>query len=189
MKKLAILASHNGSVIEPILKQIEDYQLNCQIKLIITNNSTANVIEKANNNSITCRVINQKLFSNPDQKIIKELQSNNIDLVLLAGYMKKLSSDLVEKFSIINSHPSLLPKYGGVGMYGRFVHKAVIKNNEKSSGVTVHEVNVNYDEGKILLQEELNIEENETPQTLEKKIKSLEATAVIKVLKQLCNKG
>ena len=93
--------------------------------------------------------------------------------------MKKISSKLTNNFKVINSHPSLLPKYGGQGMYGRYVHEAVVKNNEKISGVTVHEVNEKYDDGKIILQKQLDISEGETPQTLEQKIKALEKSAIV----------
>jgi len=98
--------------------------------------------------------------------------------------MKKLHRRIIQKFKVLNSHPSLLPKYGGEGMYGFRVHQAVIQNREKISGVTVHEVNEEYDSGKIILQKELNIEKDETPETLEAKIKHLESLTIIEALEK-----
>ena len=99
--------------------------------------------------------------------------------------MKKISSSLSKNFKILNSHPALLPKYGGAGMYGRFVHEAVIHNKERESGVTIHEVNENYDEGKIILQESIDLDENETVDSLESKVKNLEQKAIVKAFKKL----
>ena len=93
--------------------------------------------------------------------------------------MKKLSPRITNIFKVVNSHPSLLPKYGGRGMYGRKVHEAVIKNQERLSGVTIHEVNEVYDEGKVILQKELVLDKGETIEGLESKIKGLEAKAIV----------
>ena len=103
--------------------------------------------------------------------------------MVLSGYMKKLSSNIVNNFTVINTHPSLLPLYGGIGMYGKYVHEAVIKNKEQKSGVSVHYVNEHYDDGKIILQEELILNENENAQSLENKIKELEKETIVKALK------
>jgi len=99
--------------------------------------------------------------------------------------MKKISPFLANNFKIINSHPALLPKYGGAGMYGRFVHEAVIKNKEKISGVTIHEVNENYDEGKIILQKTLSLQSDESVNSLESKIKNLEQEAIVEAFRKL----
>lgn len=189
MKKIAILASYNGTVIDPIMKGINSNGLSASIDLIITNNTNANVLQKGLTYDIPSYTVNQKNFDDPDQKIMELLDQYNIDLVLLAGYMKKLPEILVDSFLVINSHPSLLPKYGGAGMYGSKVHEAVIKASEKESGVTVHKVTKNYDEGEILLQKSLFLDENETPQSLEIKVKKIEAVAVIETLQALCEKG
>jgi phosphoribosylglycinamide formyltransferase-1 len=99
--------------------------------------------------------------------------------------MKKISSNLANNYNIINSHPALLPSYGGKGMYGRFVHEAVIENKEKQSGVTVHHVNENYDEGAIILQKSISISVGETAESLESRIKLLEQEAIIEAL-EIC---
>ena len=186
MKKnnnIAIFASHNASNLEPIYKASLTGELNITIGTIITNNSNANVINKANQLNIPCFIVNSKNTKDVNLRIIEILQDYQCNLIVLAGYMKKISSTLTNNYKIINTHPSLLPKYGGVGMYGKYVHEAVIKNKEKYSGVTVHYVNDDYDDGEIIYQEELILNNNETVQSLGNRIKTLESTAIINALK------
>ena len=184
---LAIFASHNGSTIDSIYPAILKNELNLQLKIIITNNSNANVLQKAKSYNIKHKIINSKLYTNPDQEILQTLRKEEIECIFLAGYMKKLSPRITQNFKVINSHPALLPKFGGKGMYGRFVHEAVIKSQERISGVSIHEVNENYDEGKIILQRSLLINEDETPQSLEARIKELEKKVIIEALKRCSN--
>jgi len=181
---LAIFASHNGSSLDSIYAAIKNNELKLNLKLVISNNSNANVLQKAQHYNIKHKVINDKLFENPDEEIIQTLKEEKIACIFLAGYMKKLSPLITQNFKVINSHPALLPKFGGKGMYGRFVHEAVIQNKEKISGVTLHEVNENYDEGKIILQRSLLIDEDETAQSLEARIKELEKKIIIEGLKK-----
>ncbi|WP_304546136.1 phosphoribosylglycinamide formyltransferase [Sulfurimonas microaerophilic] len=182
MIKIAILASHNGSNLEPIYEAIQANRLDASISLVISNNTDANVLKKAQKLALQSHLINAKTVSDPDQSIYDLCLENEIDMIVLSGYMKKLSSSLTRGFKIINSHPSLLPKYGGSGMYGRFVHEAVIANNETKSGVSIHFVNEAYDEGEIILQKEILLTENETPSSLETRIKELEKQAIVEAL-------
>jgi len=184
MKKLAILSSHNGSGFEAIYKAIAAKKIAAQIPLLISNNPNAMALQKAKEFGIKTYIVNQKTDANPDEKIDVLLSEHGCEYVFLSGYMKKLSPLLTQKYKIINSHPSLLPKFGGAGMYGSFVHQAVVTAKESKSGVTIHEVNENYDEGKIVLQKELLLEKNETPQSLEERIKKLEKEAIIEALSQ-----
>ena len=187
MKNIAILASHNGSGLDAIVEAVKEGTLALNIKLVISNNTQAKVLQKAKKYGLNCKLINAKTYKNPDEVLYKQLNKHNCEYIFLAGYMKKLPSTLTHNFKIINSHPSLLPKYGGAGMYGRFVHETVIQNNEKTSGVTIHEVNEHYDDGKIILQKSLEIFEDDTVDTLEQKIKKLEKTAIVDGLR-LCLK-
>jgi len=187
MTSIAILASHNGSGFDAIYEATLNASLAVKVKIIISNNSDSNIIKKAIKQKISNHVVNKSLYENPDTKIYELLNANNIKYVFLSGYMKKLSPLLTSNFTIINSHPSLLPKYGGPGMYGSYVHKAVLQNKEKVSGVTIHEVNENYDEGKIILQKEISLNKDETVASLENKIKELESIAIVQALK-LCLK-
>lgn len=185
MKNIAILASHNGSGFDALYKAKQNKILNIDIPLIISNNTNANVLNKANSRKIENHIVNNKLYENPDEKIYKLLKEKDCEYIFLSGYMKKISPLLTNSFTIINSHPALLPNYGGAGMYGRFVHEAVIKNKEKISGVTIHHVNENYDEGEMILQKSLEISKNETIDTLETRIKALESQAIVEAFEKL----
>jgi len=186
MLNIAILSSHNGSGFDAIYEAIKNQILDAKISLIISNNRDANILKKAKKYELKNALVNSQTDESPNEKIYALLKKSNCDLVFLSGYMKKLSSKITKDFNIINSHPSLLPKYGGSGMYGKYVHEAVIKNQEKISGVTIHTVNEIYDDGKIILQKSLTIKNDETLQSLEIKIKELEKIAIVEVIKRLC---
>jgi len=190
MKKIGILASYNGSGFETIQKAIENSELDAKVVVVITNNTNAGVLEKAESYNIPHFIINDKRYPNQniDDKITRLLLEFECDYIFLSGYMKKIESKLLSAFpnKIINTHPAILPSiYGGVGMYGRFVHEAIIKNGEKKSGVTIHYVNEVYDEGEKILVKELEIAENETVDSLENKIKELEKEAIVQAFKKL----
>jgi phosphoribosylglycinamide formyltransferase-1 len=179
MKKIALFASHNGSIFETLIQQNKLIS----IELVISNNTTAKILNKAKEHQIPNFIVNDKRFKNVEEKIVELLEKYQCELIVLAGYMKKITPKLANNYTIINSHPALLPKYGGDGMYGRYVHEAVIKNKENKSGVTIHYVNENYDEGVILLQKELELAPNESVESLEIKIKELEKIAYVEALK------
>ena len=185
MKNLGILASHNGSGFNAIYKAILEKELNFQITLVISNNTNAVVLQNAQKHNVHNFLVNSKTDKDPDEIIYSLLKEHNCEYIFLSGYMKKLPSKIINEFKVINSHPSLLPKYGGSGMYGTFVHKAVISNRENESGVTIHQVSQEYDEGEILLQKKLFLSENENVESLEFKIKELEKVAIIEALKNV----
>ncbi|WP_419671216.1 phosphoribosylglycinamide formyltransferase [Aliarcobacter butzleri] len=189
MTKIGILASYNGSGFETIQKAIENKILDAKVVVVITNNTNAGVLEKAESYDIPYFIINDKRYPGQDidDKITRLLLEFGCDYIFLSGYMKKIESKLLKAYpnKIINTHPAILPSiYGGVGMYGRFVHEAVIKNGEKESGVTIHFVNEVYDEGEKILVKKLKLEENETVDTLEEKIKNLEKEAIVEAFKK-----
>lgn len=184
MTNIAILASHNGSGFDAIHNAINTKTLDVNIALLISNNSNAKALKNAQSYGIEHFLVNAYTYPNPDEKIYRLLKEHQCHYVFLSGYMKKLSPLLTSNFNIINAHPSLLPKHGGAGMYGSFVHEAVINSKDKISGVTIHEVNAVYDDGKILLQKEVVVADDETPESLETKIKKLERTAIVEALKQ-----
>lgn len=187
MKNIAIFASHNGSGFDTILEAIKANKLPLNISLVISNNTNSPVLQKAKDNNINNFVVNQKNCENINDKLTELLKQNGCEYIFLAGYMKRLDALITDNFKVVNTHPSLLPKYGGEGMYGRFVHEAVIANKDKVSGVSIHEVNAEYDSGEIILQKELFLSENETAQTLEVKIKKLEKVAIIDGLAKYLN--
>ncbi len=190
MTKIGILASYNGSGFETIQKAIENKILDAKVVVVITNNTNAGVLEKAESYNIPYFIINDKRYPGQDidDKITRLLLEFGCDYIFLSGYMKKIESKLLKAYpnKIINTHPAILPSiYGGVGTYGRFVHEAVIKNGEKESGVTIHFVTEVYDEGEKILVKKLKLEENETVDTLEEKIKNLEKEAIVEAFKKL----
>ncbi|WP_323597227.1 phosphoribosylglycinamide formyltransferase [Aliarcobacter butzleri] len=190
MTKIGILASYNGSGFETIQKAIENKILDAKVVVVITNNTNAGVLEKAESYNIPYFIINDKRYPGQDidDKITRLLLEFGCDYIFLSGYMKKIESKLLKAYpnKIINTHPAILPSiYGGVGMYGRFVHEAVIRNGEKESGVTIHFVNEVYDEGEKILVKKLKLEENETVDTLEEKIKNLEKEAIVEAFKKI----
>ncbi len=190
MTKIGILASYNGSGFETIQKAINEKILDAKVVVVITNNSNAGVLEKAESYNIPYFVINDKRYPGQDidDKISRLLLEFGCDYIFLSGYMKKIESKLLSAFpnKIINTHPAILPsQYGGKGMYGRFVHEAIIENKEKKSGVTIHYVNEVYDEGEKILVKELLLDENETVDSLENRIKELEKEAIVEAFKKL----
>jgi phosphoribosylglycinamide formyltransferase 1 len=187
MTKIAIFSSHNGSGFDTLYEAYKNKALDIDIPLIISNNSNAKVIENAKALNIANYVVNDKLFTNVDEKIVELLNQYDCKYIFLSGYMKKISPIITNNFKVINSHPSLLPSYGGAGMYGRYVHEAVINNKEKLTGVTIHEVDENYDEGKIIFQKSLTINKNDTAESLENRIKELEKEAIVEGF-ELCLK-
>ena len=182
MQKIAIFASHNGSGFDAIYEAILSKKLNAEIVFILSNNTNAPVLTKAKNHHIEHFVVNNKTDKNPDKQIFSLLKHYNCSYIFLSGYMKMVSADITKNFTVINSHPSLLPKYGGYGMYGRKVHEAVVENKEVKSGITIHKVNEIYDDGEIILQKELVLNKDESAITLEKRLKIIEKIAIVEGL-------
>lgn len=183
MINIAIFASGSGSNAENLFKYYAN-STNVKIKLIITNNENAGVVEKANRYRKNIQIISKTALSNYTEQLIDFLQTEKVDLIVLAGFLLKIPEALVKAFPnrIINIHPSLLPKYGGKGMYGANVHKAVVEANEKESGITIHFVNEEYDKGEIILQAKCEVSNNETIETLAEKIHQLEYEYLPKAL-------
>lgn len=181
-KKVAIFASGSGSNAEKIIQYFENDPA-IKVSIILTNNPAAGVIEKAKNYKIDVRIFNKKDFYESSE-IIDLLKEANINLIVLAGFLWLLPQNLIANFpnQIINIHPALLPKYGGKGMYGINVHKAVVDAKEKESGITIHYIDDKYDEGEIILQKKCSLSENDTPEQVAKKVLALEHEYYPKVI-------
>ncbi len=147
---IAIFASGNGTNAQAILEYFKGNDA-VKINCLYSNNSKAYAITRAKNFEVETRSFSRKEFYK-STAIINHLNSKHVDLIVLAGFMWLIPTQLVDNFTILNIHPALLPKYGGKGMYGHFVHEAVIKNKEKESGITIHYVNNEYDKGNIIYQ-------------------------------------
>lgn len=174
MTKVAILASGSGSNAENIIRYFSTNNA-ISIDLIISNKTDAYVHERAKNLNIPSFTFNKSQFDSPEL-IIDFLREKEIDFIVLAGFLLKVDKDIVTAFpdKIINIHPALLPKFGGKGMYGDNVHKAVIEAGEKESGITIHYINENYDEGSIIFQAKCSVEKDDDYENLAKKIHALE---------------
>ncbi len=174
MIRIAIFASGSGSNAENIANYFSDNP-SVDVSLILTNNPSAFVIERAKNLGIKSLVFQKDNFLKNDD-ILHFLVKNDIELIVLAGFLLKIPENLIKSFpnKIINIHPALLPRYGGKGMYGDKVHESVINAKESESGITIHYVNEHYDEGEIIFQAKCNIEPTDTPGDLAGKIHALE---------------
>ncbi|MDO4996478.1 MAG: phosphoribosylglycinamide formyltransferase [Bacilli bacterium] len=179
LKKLAVLASGNGTTLQAIIDAINDNKLNAEIKIVISNTEKAYAIERAKLSGINNYVL---VDYKDENELYQKLKDNDVDLVVLAGYLKLLPKNVVKDFIIINTHPALLPKYGGKGMYGMNVHRAVVENHEKETGVTLHFVNEEYDKGKIIAQTKVEVYEDDTPEDVSSRVQKAEKKQLIKVL-------
>lgn len=173
MKKIAIFASGNGTNAKKIIDHFKQSHIN-EVSLIVCNNSCAGVLLIAGEENIPVLLVEKNEFQ--ADGYIKELITARIGFIVLAGFLWKLPGLLIKTFGgkIINIHPALLPAYGGKGMYGNAVHEAVLKAGEKQSGITIHYVDEIYDHGKIIFQATCPVEENDTAESLAKKIHALE---------------
>ena len=172
-KKVIIFASGSGSNALKIFEYFNNNQ-NIIIDSIYCNNSRANVINVFQKLSIKTVLFNKKELY--ESAFLEAIISTNPDLIVLAGFLLKIPEKIVSAFEnrIINIHPSLLPKYGGKGMYGLNIHREVILNKEKFSGLTIHYVNKEYDKGAVIFQKKIKIKEKETPESLSSKVLKLE---------------
>ena len=180
--KTAIFISGMGSNLENLIKFSLKKKSPIEVILIISNNSKAKGLKYAKKHKIKKKVYNYNKKKISETKTLKDLKSNNIKLICLAGFMKILSEDFIRRFKgrILNIHPSLLPKYKGLR-----THERVIKNREKYSGCTVHLVNSKLDSGKIVLQKRVKISKKETPSSLQKKILKYEHRLYPKAINKL----
>jgi phosphoribosylglycinamide formyltransferase-1 len=184
MKKIVIFASGSGTNAENIIKHFKLGDTGTVVA-VFTNNPSAKVIERAKNFQVPTEIFTKTELS--ESKILQKLDSLQPDLIVLAGFLLKMPELLIEKYSnkIINVHPALLPKYGGKGMYGIHVHKAVVENKEKETGITIHYVNENYDEGNIIFQKEVLLSGTETPDEVAAKIHELEQLHFPEVIEEI----
>ena len=172
MKKIAILASGSGSNALNIINFFKSFD-KMKVSMVITNNPKATVIEKVNKEKIPIVVLHNDFFDT-EGYLLSLLDFHKIDLIVLAGFLRKIDRRVIEKYKVVNIHPSLLPKYGGKGMWGMKVHEEVIKNRESQTGITIHWVNNNYDEGEIIYQSQINIELGDTAEIIASKVQQLE---------------
>ena len=188
--RIAVLASRAGSVLQAVIDACESGRLTAQISVVISNNSGAGALQRAQAAGIPTAHLSSRTHPDPDEldrAMTTLLHDERVNLVVLAGYMKRLGPLMLDEFSghIINTHPSLLPKYGGQGFYGRRVHEAVIAAGDAESGATVHVVEGDYDSGPIIAQRRVAVRPDDTPATLEERVKACERALLIDTLDEL----
>jgi len=184
---IAVFASGRGSNFQAILDAIHGGRLPASISLVVSNNSSAGALEIARAAGIPALHRSLRQFPTQesfDDDLLATLESHRVDLIALAGYMKRLSPRIISRFRnrIVNIHPALLPAFGGPGMYGVHVHEAVLPSGAKISGVTVHVVDEEYDHGFILAQETVRVEPGDTPESLASRVLTLEHDLYPRVL-------
>jgi phosphoribosylglycinamide formyltransferase-1 len=184
MKRIVIFASGSGSNAENITLFFQKSNIAAVVH-ILTNNKNAKVIVRAKNLNINSLVFDKEAF-NDEGEVLKFLKKE-ADIIILAGFLWKIPAHIIAAFpnKIINIHPALLPKYGGKGMYGMNVHKSVIENKETETGITIHYVNENYDEGTIIFQAKTNVLPNDTPEIVAEKIHELEYEYFPRVIEEV----
>ena len=184
MKKIVVFASGSGTNAENIIRYFKSTGI-ASVVGVFTNKAEAQVIQRAEKYQVPTQV-----FSKNDLETGKVLQKINAiqpDLIVLAGFLLKFPESIVVSYpdKIINIHPALLPKYGGKGMYGMHVHQAVVENKEPKTGITIHYVNENYDEGNIIFQKEVTVLVSDTPEVVAAKIHELEQDHFPAVIEKL----
>ncbi|MGB8705106.1 MAG: phosphoribosylglycinamide formyltransferase [Gillisia sp.] len=187
-KKIVIFASGSGTNAENIIKYFNNTDF-AKVIAVFSNKRSAKVLERAHKLNIKALHFDRESFYETNE-VLNLLCDMKPDLIVLAGFLWLFPSKILKKFpkKVINIHPALLPKYGGKGMYGDLVHQSVIANGDTSSGITIHYVNENYDEGSTIFQTTLNINEEDTPSTLAKRIHDLEYLHFPKTIETLLQK-
>lgn len=175
MLKIGVLVSGGGTNLQAIINQIENKNINAKIMSVVSNKENVGALTRAKNHGIDTKCIKVSDFDNSilyEQSLINHFRSLEVDLIVLAGFMIVLGEDFINAFQnkIINIHPSLIPSFCGKGFYGLKVHEAAIEKGVKITGATVHFVDSGTDTGKIILQKAVFVEENDTPQSLQKRV-------------------
>ena len=186
MKKIVIFASGSGTNAEKIILHFKN-ESQGNVVAVFTNNLNAKVLDKANELRVPTEVFNKVELS--DGTVLNKVNKINPDLIVLAGFLLKFPETIIRQYpnKVINIHPALLPKYGGKGMYGMNVHKAVLDNKEAETGITIHYVNENYDEGAFIFQKSIDIQKCISADEIAKEVLKLEHQHFAEVIEQLLN--
>ena len=177
--KIAVLASHGGSNMQAIMDRIGDGRLNARIVLVISNNSKSGAIERVKQAGLPWKHLSSQTHPDPtelDQAICQAMLESGAELIVLAGYMKKIGPETLRAFRgrILNIHPALLPFHGGPGMYGIHPHESVLAAGDKESGATVHVIDEQYDQGRVIAQRRVPVLPGDTPQLLQQRVLTVE---------------
>ena len=188
MKRIALLISGSGSNAENIIKYFKD-SADVQVALVLSDNKNAYGLERARGHNVSNQAFTRADFLKTE-KVLDLLKVERIDFIVLAGFLCFVPSNITEyyKDNIINIHPSLLPKYAGKGMYGHFVHEAVVAAQDTESGISIHYVNERFDEGEIIFQAKCEVLPTDTAADVERKVRALEIEHFPRVIEEVLNK-
>ncbi len=194
LKRLGFLASGRGSNMQAVIDAVKAKQLDAEPCVVISNNSTSGAMQRARKEGIPSYHLSSRTHPVPeelDAAIMNTLVSHRVDLVILAGYMKKIGAKTLARFRnrILNIHPALLPKFGGKGMYGSRVHEAVLAAGETETGVSMHIVDGEYDTGPIVAQTRLPVRKDDTVESLSKRVLSREHSFLVETLQKIVSGG
>jgi len=186
--RIAIFVSGSGTNAEEIMKRFQKHEA-IEVVLMLSNNAQAYALERARKFNVSTKVFNRSVFRE-SESVLLWLKEKDVTHIVLAGFMWLVPDYLIKSFSgkIINIHPALLPQFGGKGMYGMHVHEAVKAAGEKETGITIHEVNERYDEGRILFQATSTVEETDTPDQIATKVHALEYAHYPRVIEEWISK-
>lgn len=184
MKKIIVFASGSGTNAENIIKYFAKTKI-AKVVSVFTNNASAKVIERAKKHQIPTEIFSKTELL--ERNVLQKIQEIDPDMIVLAGFLLKFPDNIIEKYpnKIINIHPALLPNYGGKGMYGMHIHRAIINNKEKETGISIHYVNEHYDEGGIIFQKNVALTDDDTPETVAEKIHELEQKYFPEIISRL----
>ena len=190
--RLGFLCSHNGSTMQAIVEACVEGRLSAKPAVVISNNSGSFAVQRAKQMGIPSFHLSSKAYPKTarlDQKISETLANHNVNLVILAGYMRLLGPITLGRYKnrILNTHPSLLPNFGGKGMYGKFVHEAVLASENSVTGATIHLVNEQYDKGAIIAQVEIPILDGDSTESLMERVRQQERKLYVTTLQQIAN--
>ena len=192
MIKLAVLASHEGSTLQAVLDACQQRRLQAEVVLVVSNNSRSGAIRRAQTAQVKTMHLSSRVHGDEatvDNLLVESLKAANADHVLLLGYMKKLGPKTLSAYTgrILNTHPALLPKYGGQGFYGRKVHEAVLVAGDRETGATIHQVDGEYDTGPIISQVRVPVNAGDDVEMLEQRVKKAEQTLLVETLVTLAH--
>jgi len=185
MTNIAVFSSGSGTNAENIIRYFSNNN-KVKVAVVLSNNRNAGVHARANNLGVPSFVFSRDEFADTTP-VLEKLAEYNVGFIVLAGFMNKICPKLLKAFpgKIINIHPALLPAYGGKGMFGMHVHEAIVEAKEKESGITIHYINENYDEGAIIFQAKCPVEPADTPEDIARKVHSLEYVYFPKVIESI----
>ncbi len=192
MVRIAVLASHEGTTLQALVDACVAGTISCRVAVVISNNRESGALQRARAAGIPAYHLSSRTHPDPavlDAAICEVLERYATDLIVLAGYMKSVGPETLTRFRgrVLNTHPALLPKFGGKGMYGLHVHRAVLAAGEAKTGASVHLATEEYDAGPVIAQCDVSVEPTDTPETLAERVQASERRLLVDVLGQIAD--